>query len=73
MLQELSGDATISNCTFLHYSVLEEIPIDGIERRVGKERPKVVYLFLLWKIPNHYYLKLDIDEIWIYRLTKIIY
>lgn len=37
MLQELSGDATISNCTFLHYSVLEEIPIDGIERRVGKE------------------------------------
>lgn len=73
ILQELSGDATISNCTYLHYSVLEEIPTDGIERKVGKERPKVIYLFFLWKMPNHYYMKLDTDEIWICRLTKFIY
>ena len=58
-----------SNHTFLHYSVLVWRNYLRVERRKEWEKKMSnIHLFLLWKIPDHYYKKVDADKIWIYRL-----
>lgn len=69
MLEKLSGDVTFFKSYFftLFTSSLEGLPSGRKKKRVGREESNI-HLFLLWKIPDHYYKKVDADQIWIYRL-----
>lgn len=65
---KLLGDITFfKSYFFLHYSVLVWRNYVQRERRVGKGKSDT-QSFLSWKVPVHYYKKMDADEIWIYWL-----
>lgn len=74
---ELLGDVIFSNHTFLYYALVvwrKYLSICGMEKRGGKKvKSNIVHLFPSWKIFDHCHIKVDTDEIWICRLTQIIY